>query len=869
MKKARRYLGLFLVGVLSLSNIPPINVWADNDTANLELSVSGKGTVIVDDSESQYTLSDGDIFNADYGEGKKLKISLDADDGNSIQEVIVNGEENVEVEKGSKSFSMDYSVPKGGAEIKVAFSKDEVKVPIFTGDEKSREEQSIAQYIEGVKMLPEQIEMRKKKAEELNLLEYVDENYFLTDKWYDGRSEADINELGANILVNTVTNEELDAWANNLLQGIGNYTVTRYEMVSANGSTVGKYEVDGKMAFCAQHSATSPAKGAPTSNKRVNTKSSVRKVLYYGYGGPKKLSDITGNAGWVTTTLGLSYAYTGKGGDKAKAFVDRVNKLAEPPSSFKVYIHDTNKGSTQDLATWEYSPKGKLSLEKSSAIPTMTDGNSCYSLNGAVYGVYKNSNATNKVGELKTNSAGKSNTLSLAPGTYYIKEIKAPKGYAIDKKIYSIKVTDGGNAVGKYKDRPQSDPIGILLKKIDASTGASKPIDGASLQDARFTLKWFRGHYDVDPETKGVKPAYTWVFKTDEDGFSYFSEEYKVSGPSFWYNGTKQPTLPLGTVTIQETQAPKGYKINPEVFVRKITSSGTAENVHTFNEPVIKEESLDFKVIKVEEGTDKRLSNVVFKHTKPDGSSEELKTNSNGEIIIRGLAKGTHRILETETLDGYELNTNEFVFEVTDANKIKVITNTTGLGMSYKDVKGNGELTVVNKLNAPFKLKVIKVNDKNTVLQGAEFTLYSDKECKNEVGKAVTNQNGELDFRDLDVGVTYFLKETKAPDGYRIPLDSNGKPHVYEIVVNHYSVTTGEIDFMVDGVKYTSASTSGDVFVEGNNGDISVCIKVVNYLSMKLPITGSNMMIPLLVVGATLMGIALVLGKKSKSKKEM
>lgn len=868
MKKARRYLGLFLVGVLSLSNIPPINVWADNDTANLKMSVAGKGTVIVDDSESQYTLTDGDIFNADYEEGKTLKISLDADEGNSIQEVIVNGEEDKSVERGGRSFSMDYSVPKGGAEIKLVFSKEEVNMPVSNG-ERSQEEQVIDQYVNGVKMLPEQIEMRKKKAEELNLLDYVDENYFLTEKWYEGRSEADINELGANILVDTVTNEELDAWSNNLLQGIAPMTVTKYEMVSSGGSTVGKYEVDGKMAFCAQHSATSPAKGSPTSNKRVNTKSSVRKVLYYGYGGPKKLSDITGNAGWVTTTLGLSYAYTGSGGPKAKAFVDRVNKLAEPPSSFKVYIHDTNKGSTQDLATWEYNPTGKLSLEKSSAVPSMTDGNSCYSLNGAVYGVYKNSNATNKVGELKTNSAGKSNTLTLAVGTYYIKEITAPKGYALDKTTYSIKVTDGGNAVGKYKDRPQADPISILLRKVDAGTGASTPIDGASLEDARFTLKWFKGHHDVDPETKGIKPDWTWVFKTDSRGFVHVRDDYKVSGPAFWYDSNGRPTFPLGTLTIQETQAPKGYKINPEVFVRKITAQGTADNVNTYNEPTIKEESLDFKIIKVEEGTNKRLGNVSFKHTKPDGSSEELKTNSNGEIVIRALEQGTHKILETKTLDGYELNTNEFVFEVTASNTIKVISNTTGMGMSYKDAKGSGELTVENKLNSPFKLKVVKVNDKNALLAGAEFTLYSDKECKNEIGKAVSDSKGELMFRDLEVGTKYYLKETKAPAGYRIPVGLNGKPHVYEIVVQNYRITTGEIDFTVDGVKYSSASTNGDVFVEGNNGDKTICIKVVNYLSMKLPGTGSNMMIPLLVVGATLMGIALVLGKKSKGKKEI
>ncbi|WWU63263.1 SpaA isopeptide-forming pilin-related protein [Clostridium baratii] len=734
---------------------------------------------------------------------------------------------------------------------------------------RDKENKIIEQYIKGIKMQDEQIEARKEKAKELNLLDYVDYRYFLTDKCYEGRSEAEINEIGANILVDTVTEEELDSWANNLKEGIKPYTVTKYEMVSAGGSTVGKYEVDGRMAFCAQHSATSPAKGSPTSNARLNNKDTVRKVLYYGYGGPGQLSDMKGNYGWVTTSLGLSYAYTGTGGDNAKAFVNRVSKLAAPPSSFKVYIVDTNGGRTQDLAYWQYSPKGTLQIEKSSAVPSMTNGNKCYFLNGAVYGVYKNSNATNKVGELKTNASGKSNILTLDAGVYYIKEIKPPKGFALDKKIYSIKVNAGKLSIGKYKDRPQSDPMKILLRKVDSSTGESKPIDGASLKDARFTIKWFKGHYDVNPESKGVKPDYIWVFKTDDRGFVHFKEEFKVSGPAFWYDSNKRPTLPLGTVTIQETNPPTGYKINPEVFVRKITSQGTVEGVNTYNEPIVKEESLDFKIKKIDSETKKPLGNVTFKHIKPNGSSEEIKTNSNGEIVIRGLEKGIHKIVEIQTLDGYELNSNEFIFEVKDNNIIKVISNTTGMDMSYKDVNGNGELTVENKVKPrPFKIKVTKMNEKDTVLEGAEFTLYSDKECKNEVGKAISNANGELEFSNLQVGVKYYFKETNPPPGYSIPVDPNGNPHVYEVVVTKNNWVTGEFITIIDGKEYNQNSTNGDIHVEGNEKDRVISVKVVNYTSMKLPATGSKVMIPLLVLGISLIGVAFVLSNKKKEKEK-
>ena len=74
---------------------------------------------------------------------------------------------------------------------------------ITTNKISNEEVEIINQYVEGEKMLPEQVEARKNKAEELNLLDWVDKNYFLVDDFYRGKSEADIEELGANILVNT------------------------------------------------------------------------------------------------------------------------------------------------------------------------------------------------------------------------------------------------------------------------------------------------------------------------------------------------------------------------------------------------------------------------------------------------------------------------------------------------------------------------------------------------------------------------------------------------------------------------------------------------------------------------------------------
>lgn len=69
--------------------------------------------------------------------------------------------------------------------------------------------------------------------------------------------------------------------------------------------------------------------------------------------------------------------------------------------------------------------KGYLTLHKDSSNKTLTDANDCYSLAGAEYGVYTDSNCSNKVATLTTNASGNANTVSLNPGRYYVKETKA------------------------------------------------------------------------------------------------------------------------------------------------------------------------------------------------------------------------------------------------------------------------------------------------------------------------------------------------------------------------------------------------------------------------------------------------------------
>jgi LPXTG-motif cell wall-anchored protein len=527
--------------------------------------------------------------------------------------------------------------------------------------------------------------------------------------------------------------------------------------------------------------------------------------------------------------------------------------------------------------------KGKLCIKKTSANPAITDNNPCYSLKGAEYGVYKSENDAkadkNKVNTLtigKYDNTEKnknwSNEIELKAGTYYVKETKAPKGYALNPNAVKVVIEAGkntwiGEASSGFEDYPQSDPIPIVLGKIDKETNKNKPQGSASLEGAEFTVKYYKGLYDEDPAKSGQTPARSWVLKTDKDGYSELSKDYKVSGDDFYYASNGDPTFPVGTITIQETKAPTGYFINNEVFVRKITTSGHAEYVNTYNQPEVLEKVIKFDIKKVQAGTSTPVSGAVFRHTLPNGSTEDLETNGSGEITITGLASGTHKIKEIKSPDGYQLNPNEIVFNVASGTgKITFTSGTNSLVTHGTKDSGDGYATFADKVN-PFDLKITKTNEHGKALKGAEFTLYSDADCKNVVDTQISDEKGLLSFKNLDVEKTYYFEETKAPQGYRIPVDENGKAYVHSVYVSA-TPQTNTFEFTVDGIKYDTSKTSGNVRLEGTKKDRVVAVDITNKTTQLLPETGSNGTIILVALGLGVLGLAYVASKRKKQTQD-
>ena len=560
-----------------------------------------------------------------------------------------------------------------------------------------------------------------------------------------------------------------------------------------------------------------------------------------------------------------------------------INGYRHVVFGFETNLHHFGGSTPQTVGTvfelaFKVQSKGKLCIKKTSANPAITDNNPCYSLQGAEYGVYKTEADAkadkNKVNTLtigKYDSSEKykdwSNEIELDAGTYYLKETKNPKGYALNNSVVSVVVKAnesswiGSN--GEFKDYPQSDPVSVVLGKVDKETNQNKPQGSASLAGAEFTVKYYKGLYDSDPAKSGQTPARSWVLKTDKDGYCDLSNDYKVSGDDFFYMSNGLPTLPVGTITIQETKAPTGYFINNELFVRKITTSGNTEHISTYNQPEVLEKVIKFNIKKVQAGTSTPISGAVFRHTMPNGSTEDLETNSTGEITITGLASGTHKIKEIKSPDGYQLNPNEVVFNVASGTGTITFTSGTNSLVTHgtKD-SGDGYATFADKVN-PFNLKITKTNEHGKVLKGAEFRLYSDADCKNVVDTQISDEKGLLTFKNLDVEKTYYFKETKAPQGYRIPVDENGNAYVHSVYVKA-TPQTNTFEFTVDGIKYDTSKTSGNVRLEGSKKDRVVAVDITNKTTQLLPETGSNGTILLIGLGVAVIAFALYKSKKDK-----
>lgn len=399
------------------------------------------------------------------------------------------------------------------------------------------------------------------------------------------------------------------------------------------------------------------AKGLWSFNWYDGTPLDYSKMLAIQHIALSALSKSSSQYGMQGTTAGFrNWCYKTilyyNGNINAGTFLANLDKnLPGPaPKSFKDTIYLVNYGTgTQCLIT--FHNKGKLKLKKASSNPDISDNNPCYSLEGATYGVYSDSVCTQQVGTLTCNASGDSNVIDIAPGTYYVKETQAGKSYALDEGIHQVNVSGGQTATVNVTDTPQNDPADMLVAKVDSETGKASPLGAGTLAGAEFTVKYYDGFYTQ--ENLPEKATRTWVLKTDENGRTSLArvtldkDKYFVSGDSFYTSTNGNITLPIGTVTVQETKAPSGYLLSDNsIHIQQITSNTTTERVTTFVEPSedaptvreqVKRGDIAFNKVHGEDMTG--LAGVPFKITSTTtGESHIAITDVNGILTTEASA---------------------------------------------------------------------------------------------------------------------------------------------------------------------------------------------------------------------------------------
>lgn len=540
------------------------------------------------------------------------------------------------------------------------------------------------------------------------------------------------------------------------------------------------YTANGNVAFCLDPTVSGLDSGTYPVDRFLSrgSDSLLIKCAYYLYGGPgyDAHKNIMFQSPDAMTAYGLSHAaaayvylnnpdaFKGLASSTVEQLhnlIAYVSALPMPPNGFDVFLYNTGSSTNQPLMGWDNTPDGgeepepepepefgDVEIQKASNNAAATGGNSCYSLQGAVFEVYNSSGQ--RVGTITTDSNGRGRLTDLPVGTgYYAVETTPPKGFAVSASASRVNFTISADRTTTVQvvNIAQGDPASILLRKKDAQLAEGQKQGGASLAGAQFTIKYYKGIFSTQSALGGQTPFRTWVVKTDADGFALLHPTYLVSGDALFYDSSGTiPTLPLGTVTIQETKPPEGYLINNELFIRTITANGQMEPVHTYNEPIVPEnvirggvsiEKWDFDLNRRKDSQgDATLEGAVFEIYNRTGSNvivgnttyannalvHTMATDAEGTASTANdlLPYGQYEIVEKAPPAGY-LNTGVVrqTFNITSNGAI-VSLKTSTTAIKNNVVRGGVE---IEKWDVERDERTLKQGD--ATLEGAVLEIWN------------------------------------------------------------------------------------------------------------------------------------------------
>lgn len=381
---------------------------------------------------------------------------------------------------------------------------------------------------------------------------------------------------------------------------------------------------------------------------------------------------------------------------------------------------------------------GQVLLSKTGKEFGSTMFNQYYSLEGAVYDIYKEDGT--KVSTMTTDVYGKAISSPMKLGKYYALESKAPAGYVLNPNKIPFELKYAGQTVEitstNIAQEEQEQKGNATLVKEDSKTGA-KPQGGAKLDGAVYELR--RTSNDEVVETVTIKDGnavvkdlylddYYWIETKAPEGYLIDEEEHHFK---LEYAGQTEETA-LKTVTVKETVITGGF------------------DLVKFGNYDWKDKNKDIKPLK-----DVEFS--VFSDTTGKLVQKGL-TDKEGYLKFTDLPYDSYTVKETKTPEGYE-----------PAKDFKV---------TIREQNETHHYAIENKVIEE-KLKVVKVDAETgkTIPRSDAGFQIKNLQTDELVSMPKFNEDGETDtFFTNDEGYLitpealsygeYELIEVQAPEGY-------------------------------------------------------------------------------------------------------
>lgn len=352
-------------------------------------------------------------------------------------------------------------------------------------------------------------------------------------------------------------------------------------------------------------------------------------------------------------------------------------------------------------------------------------------LSGANFELYKSDDTKvtedaneDLLGELVTDENGELVVNNLPAGKYYFKEVKAPV-------FYDLPANPNSKTFEIEADQVEIDKVTVENTKGNKAITGTKVWIGGPTTKPNIELQLYQNGVAYGDSVKlehGIE-SYTWntLPKLDKNDKIY---EY----------------------TIDEVKVPSGYS-------KSISDNGLTIT-NTYIPPVYNRDSLE--LIKQSENGE-TLAGAVFELLQNGVVIRTSKpTETDGKLVFEDLAYGTYTVREKIAPEGYVLGIETQEVEITTGGNLKTLTFTN------TKTKGN--------------IKLIKIDEKGNLLQGAEFVLQDP--TSKTVGRIISNKDGVVEFKNIPLG-EYTIKESKAPEGYEL----NNKEFKVEVKENGTTIS--------------------------------------------------------------------------------